>query len=41
MPGGGTRIAVRDSQHPGGASLVFAAPEWHAFVASAKNGEFG
>lgn len=38
--GGGT-VAVRDSRHPSGPALVFAAGEWDAFVASAKGGEFG
>jgi hypothetical protein len=34
-------VAVRDSRQPAGPALVFTAAEWHAFVAGAKDGEFG
>ena len=34
-------VAVRDSRHPAGPALVFTTAEWHAFVAGAKDGEFG
>ena len=32
--------AIRDTKDPDGPVLVFAAPEWKAFIAGAKNGEF-
>ena len=35
------QVAVRNSRHPSGPTLLFTAPEWHAFVGEAKNGEFG
>jgi hypothetical protein len=37
---GGT-VAVRDSRRPAGPALVFSTAEWGAFVAGAKDGEFG
>jgi hypothetical protein len=33
-------IAVRDSQNPHVATLLFTNAEWDAFVAGAKDGEF-
>jgi hypothetical protein len=33
-------IAVRDSQNPEGAALIFTPAEWDAFVGGAKDGEF-
>jgi hypothetical protein len=33
-------VAVRDSKDPEGAMLVYAAPEWRAFLCGAKAGEF-
>ena len=36
----GGAVAVRDSKDPGGGPLVFAGPEWGAFVARTKHGEF-
>jgi hypothetical protein len=33
-------IAVRDSKDPAGPKLVFTAPEWEAFAASVRDGEF-
>jgi Domain of unknown function (DUF397) len=33
-------VAVRDSKHPSGPILQYAAPEWEAFLSAAKNGEF-
>jgi len=38
LPGGG--VAVRDSKDRAQAAHVFTRPEWEAFVAGAKNGEF-
>jgi hypothetical protein len=35
------RVAMRNSHHPAGPTLVFSAPEWDAFVGGAKDGEFG
>ena len=34
-------MAVRDSKDPGGPVLRFTAAEWSAFVAGARDGEFG
>ena len=34
-------VAVRDSRHPAGPSLVFSAPEWDAFVGGVKDGDYG
>ena len=34
-------VAVRNSRHPAGPALVFSAPEWAAFVAGVRDGEFG
>lgn len=34
-------VAVRNSRRPAGPALVFSAPEWEAFVAGVKDGEFG
>jgi hypothetical protein len=33
-------VAVRDSKDPTGPVLIFTAPEWDAFVAGTKDGEF-
>ena len=33
-------IAVRDSKDPAGPKLVFTAPEWEAFTAGVRDGEF-
>jgi hypothetical protein len=33
-------IAVRDSKHPEGPTLIFTQGEWDAFVGGAKDGEF-
>ncbi len=33
-------VAIRDSKDPTGPVLVFTVPEWHAFLAGAKDGEF-
>jgi Domain of unknown function (DUF397) len=35
------QVAVRNSRHPAGPTLVFTPQEWHAFVGGAKDGEFG
>jgi Domain of unknown function (DUF397) len=37
----GGRVAVRNSRHPAGPALVFAAADWAAFVARTRDGEFG
>jgi hypothetical protein len=34
------RVAVRDSKDRGGPALVFDPPEWAAFTAAARQGEF-
>jgi hypothetical protein len=34
-------VAVRDSKDPEGSTLVFATPDWRAFVSGAKAGRFG
>ena len=34
------RVAVRHSNQPGGAILLYTPAEWRAFVAGAKAGEF-
>lgn len=39
LPGGG--VAVRDSKDRAEPPHVFARPAWEAFLAGAKNGEFG
>lgn len=36
----GSAVAVRDSKDPAGAPLVFTGPDWDAFVARTKHGEF-
>ncbi|ATL71949.1 DUF397 domain-containing protein [Nocardia terpenica] len=36
----GGSIALRNSNHPDEGALVFTAPEWDAFIAGAKDGEF-
>ncbi|MEU4557267.1 DUF397 domain-containing protein [Actinoplanes sp. NPDC023936] len=36
----GEAIAVRDSQNPAAAALIFTTAEWDAFVGGAKDGEF-
>lgn len=36
----GDIIAVRDSKDPGGPKLAFTAPEWEAFTAGVRGGEF-
>jgi uncharacterized protein DUF397 len=33
-------IAVRDSKDPSGPVLLFTAPEWRAFLAGVRDGEF-
>jgi Domain of unknown function (DUF397) len=33
-------IAVRDSKDIGGPRLIFTAPEWQAFTAGVRDGEF-
>jgi Domain of unknown function (DUF397) len=38
LPDGG--VAVRNSRHSAGPVLRFAPDEWHAFLASARAGEF-
>ena len=38
LPDGGRM--VRDSQNPDGPALTFTRPEWDAFLAGAKDGEF-
>lgn len=38
LPGGA--IAVRDSHHPGGPALVYAAAEMTAFIRGVKDGQF-
>jgi len=40
-PLAGGHVAVRDSRHPSGPALVFAAAEWAAFTGAAKAGQFG
>ncbi|AEV87859.1 hypothetical protein ACWT_6846 [Actinoplanes sp. SE50] len=34
------QVAVRDSKNRAGPTLIFTGPEWEAFVAGAKAGEF-
>ncbi|MGO9079791.1 MAG: DUF397 domain-containing protein [Streptosporangiaceae bacterium] len=34
-------IAMRNSRHPDGPSLVFTRAEWDAFLGGARDGEFG
>jgi hypothetical protein len=36
----GNLIAVRDSKDPAGPNLAFTAPEWEAFTAGVRAGEF-
>ncbi|MDQ2883268.1 MAG: DUF397 domain-containing protein [Actinomycetota bacterium] len=38
LPGGGR--GVRDSKNPAGAVLMFTGPEWSAFTAGVRAGEF-
>jgi hypothetical protein len=38
LPNGGR--AVRDSKHPDGGHLMFTGPEWTAFTAGVRAGEF-
>jgi hypothetical protein len=38
LPGG--EVAMRNSRHPEGPTLVFTYPEFEAFVLSAKDGDF-
>jgi hypothetical protein len=33
-------VRVRDSKQPGGPALCFTWPEWKAFIAGVKEGEF-
>jgi uncharacterized protein DUF397 len=33
-------VAIRDSKDPDGGVLVFATPEWRAFIDDAKGGQF-
>jgi hypothetical protein len=35
------QIAMRNSRHPQGPALIFTRSEWDAFLAGAKDGEFG
>jgi hypothetical protein len=35
------QIAMRHSRHPQGPALIFTRSEWDAFLAGAKDGEFG
>jgi Domain of unknown function (DUF397) len=35
------RVAVRNSRRSAGPALVFPAAEWAAFIARARDGEFG
>jgi hypothetical protein len=35
------QIGVRDSKDPAGPVLRFTGPEWAAFTAAVRNGEFG
>ena len=39
LPSG--QVAVRNSRHPAGPTLVFTSAEWAAFVGGARDGEFG
>ncbi|MFD0783749.1 DUF397 domain-containing protein [Micromonospora azadirachtae] len=34
-------VGVRDSKDKAGPALIFAPADWHAFVASTRNGGFG
>jgi hypothetical protein len=34
-------VAVRNSRDPAGPTLIFTASEWNAFLAGARDGEFG
>ncbi|MGH3513390.1 MAG: DUF397 domain-containing protein [Pseudonocardiaceae bacterium] len=36
----GTGCAVRDSKNPTGPELMFTGPEWAAFTAGVRSGEF-
>jgi hypothetical protein len=38
LPGGS--VALRDSKNPAREPHVYSRPEWEAFLAGAKNGEF-
>lgn len=33
-------VAVRDSKNPTGPALIFTGPEWDAFLAGVRDGEF-
>lgn len=35
------QVAMRNSRYPDGPALVFTGAEWDAFVAGARDGEFG
>jgi len=37
---GSGRVAVRHSRRPNAEILVYSRPEWEAFIAGVKNGEF-
>ncbi len=37
---GGDQVKVRDSKDPNGPILIFAHPEWRAFIAGVHAGEF-
>ena len=39
LPNGG--VAMRSSRHPDGPALIFTCAEWDAFLAGARDGEFG
>jgi hypothetical protein len=34
-------VAMRNSRDPGGPALIFTMAEWDAFLAGARDGEFG
>jgi hypothetical protein len=35
------QVAIRNSRHPAGPVLLFTPAEWTAFLAGAKDGDFG
>jgi len=37
---GSSRVALRHSHHPDGATVVYTAAEWDAFTAGVRDGEF-
>jgi hypothetical protein len=36
----GSAVAVRDSKHPTGGTLILTPPAWTAFTTALRNGEF-